>query len=211
MHLIIWTTLDILEAVLLQKSNAVSCVAGPCPVSATCCKRLNSNDEYSATLYQKFCCRTCPWLEVQHFGFTISTILERIVVLQVRVKRSHVWLHPSKAGHICLTNRIARICSNKYGRYPCLSIKTYLCGSFSKISGCYSQSNRLFMCPMSSRSPGFGSRACIWTPCEALEHMFHLIFIWHLIEEEGPCSRECTFHSNRMTDENTDENEAQPA
>ena len=40
-------------------------------------------DEYSATLSQLFCCRICPWLQVQHFAFTIPATSERTVVLPV--------------------------------------------------------------------------------------------------------------------------------
>ena len=63
--------LDILKAVLQQKSNVVARVA--MPVVPNVCNMLQNVqlDEYSATLSQRFCRRTYPWLHVQHYDFTI--------------------------------------------------------------------------------------------------------------------------------------------
>ena len=78
--------LEILKAVLRQKSKAVALIAR-CPQYL---QRVNTymshrvqRDEYSATLSQLFCCRICPWLQVQHFAFTIPATSERTVVFPV--------------------------------------------------------------------------------------------------------------------------------
>ena len=70
--------LNNLKTVLQQKSKAV---VVPVAMSATCRKKFVF-DEYSVTMYQRFCCITCLWL---HSGFAVSATGERSVVLPVRV------------------------------------------------------------------------------------------------------------------------------
>ena len=87
--------LDFLKAVLRPKLKAILCLAR-CP---NICNMLQKARlyEHSATLSQRFCGRTHPWLHVQHSGFTVPVTSQRSVVLPVPVKTSHMkpWLNAS--------------------------------------------------------------------------------------------------------------------
>ena len=80
--------LDILKLVLRLKSKVVARVAR-CPQYLQHVAKVQLN-EFSATLSQGCCYRTCPWVHAQNSGFTIPATSERGVVLPVQVKMSHV-------------------------------------------------------------------------------------------------------------------------
>ena len=79
-------------------------------------------DEYSATVSQRFCCRTCPWQHVQQSGFTLAATLIRSVVFCLSGKRR-------RKCRRCFTRRHGSEIMRKINNYP-----KFLMGKYSSYS-----------------------------------------------------------------------------